>query len=1192
MTKSLFPWRLGSAAALSTHRSIGHGRTDMKKKIVSRAGIALLVSALITGCGGNGTSDGGAITPPPTSQTVAQVIVTPSSILLQPGGTTQLAARAVDASGATVSDAVITWTASSNVVTLGSDGKVVAGNSVDSAVVTASVGGVSSAPVTALVASLNAGTQVISDSQVVSDPALVDQTQEPGVGSQLKMTLSGSTAPAVGTVIVGSGEKPISGKVVSTTPNGANTDLVFQVLPLGDVFSKLKLTQTYAKAELKQSFDVQPSQTIARTDGAREYVFTLDTPGPSPATIRRAARAIKSRTASAVANAGHPAETIGSASWNVGPFACSAKADLSAAISFRNMTPHVIDNMGPVSAAISLDQGKLSVNLSAKGSMKLIVDGEVHLSDKLTDSVSCDARLFKYFVPVPPVVAVVFVPVVPVVGLRANVSGTLTAGDVVIGIKSEVEQPLTVGMTIGTDGTFTNTSSLDANATTKFDWTLGATNPTDAVKFSGDAKAGLYVQASFTNAILELYAVFKPSYDPIKALIDAFGGFHATVALAAANEQVQDATVPAGYVLTALAEIKAGDAISSFASFLSSVLALENIVLPDLKFEPTLFSHPTGNARASLRRFQAGETVQFRVTLDPATVDPTILGNPVIGYNVKQVEIWRKTPGGQSEMLGMDVGVAGAAGSPGKNVFDVIWKADAAGTTTDATSGTGPANFYAIVVPNFGEDFSFRVGPALGWLGIAQLGGPHNQEGHRIAVDPDGNVIVATISGDPLASENRTSLGGAYEIQLFKLDPYGQLIWARNIDGPGDETVNGLALDAQGNIFISGRAVNSPLTPDNIGASGFSGWAASYSSSGNQLWLKQWQDGYYSTGEYIALGPNREVYVLGVTSQAAGDVGGDIFTYLCSDAETPANNANDCGDLTLRRLDPNTGGLIWSQMDARAGMQIARGLTVDSVGNVYTAALTGADTTTQNTGDSDADGFDDFQNRYREPSGGNWISHNGVGFAMWDSSGEVIWRSNIKNERQSTAGGFVYSDELSGGIIAAGGNLWAVVRSTGTFPDAPSMGGQDSALFQLNPQTGDTTFVRLFGSAGDDVLSLFGPTPSGGLLITGYTTGALFGPNAGGLDVLAISLGADGSQRWAQQFGGPGNDDGLAAAAAPDGSIYITGFTDGLMPATLSGLPSGTTLSRPGGGEDLFIAKMGPKTGAIQSIHPTAQATR
>jgi hypothetical protein len=78
-----------------------------------------------------------------------------------------------------------------------------------------------------------------------------------------------------------------------------------------------------------------------------------------------------------------------------------------------------------------------------------------------------------------------------------------------------------------------------------------------------------------------------------------------------------------------------------------------------------------------------------------------------------------------------------------------------------------------------------------------------------------------------------------------------------------------------------------------------------------------------------------------------------------------------------------------------------------------------------------------------------------------------------------------------------------------------------------------------------------------------------------------------GSERWGA-FGGPGNDLGIGAAASPDGSIYITGFTDGLIPASLSGFPVGTPLNLAAGGKDLFIAKLGAAMGTIQSIHPTA----
>jgi Bacterial Ig-like domain (group 2) len=1137
--------------------------------------IALLIAGL-SACGGHHAASGGSDTnspPPPPPATVAKVVVTPTAVLVQPGGTVQLSAQALDASGATVSGAAITWSASSSVVAVDANGKVTGGNSVDSATITASVGTVASVPVSALVATVTSGTQIISNDQVLSDPALVDTTQAPGVGSQFKTTLAGSNAPAVGSIIVGSGDKPISGRVVSSAPNGANTDVVFEVVALDEVFSQLKFDQTYNFNQLTPQFDVQPSGQTANTDGTTTYQFALDTPDPAAASVHRQSRAKAGRTKGA-----HPALELGSFKWKIGPFSCSADADLSPAVSFRNVGTNITPNFGPVKASINLTGTGLQADISTSGTLGLALDGEMHLSEKLTGKLSCDAELFKYIVPVPPVVAVVFVPVVPVLGVRASASGTLKDGDVVIGLKSSVIEPMTIGMSLSPSGVFTNVSTLGDSPTTDFKWTLNPEGPSTNLQFQGDAKAGVYANVAFTNGFLVAYTIYDGSFNPIRTLIDGFAGLHATVGLAGVNPQIQDETLQTGYKLTVLAELQAGSDVSTFVGFLSKILKISSITLPDLKFEPSLFSSPQGQARTSLRRFSVGDTVQFTVNLDADSVDP-----PIVGYNVKQVEIWRKKPGGTSEMIGMDAGAPGTAGAAGKKDFTILWKADVTDVTANSDVQTAPANYYAVVVPNFGEEFEFKVGPALGWLGVRQLGGPNNQEGHRVATDSAGNVIIAAISGDPLVSENRSAVGGASEVQIFKMTPYGGIIWARNIDGAGDENVTGITIDARDNIFIAGRAVDSSLNGLPT-AGGFSGWAASYSADGTQRWLQQWQDAYYSTAEFIALGPNRELYVLGSTSTAAGYVGGTAFSYECTDIESATN---DCGDLTLRRLDPDSGALLWSQTDVRYGLQIARGLTVDAAGNIYTSATTGVDTVTQANGYQGQDGEEDFEANWLDIASG-YVAHWGVAFQMWNSDGSVGWRKSFKNPSQATATGKVYSDEFSGGIVATSAGLFAIMNTTGQFGDTPNLGGQDSALFSLDAGSGEATYLLPFASEGTDSALLYGPTrSSGGMLVAGLTTGYMFAPNAGGYDAFVASLSPAGSLIWARQFGGPGNDQGVGATAAPDGSVYLTGFTDGLMPATLSGLPFGISLNLQGGGEDFFVAKLSASLGLIQSLHPS-----
>jgi alpha-tubulin suppressor-like RCC1 family protein/uncharacterized protein YjdB len=84
--------------------------------------VALLVTSLIVGCGGDGSSPS---TPTPTVIPVATVVLDRSTAALIPGATLQLIATTRDAAGATLSGRAVTWQSSAgSVATVGADGLV------------------------------------------------------------------------------------------------------------------------------------------------------------------------------------------------------------------------------------------------------------------------------------------------------------------------------------------------------------------------------------------------------------------------------------------------------------------------------------------------------------------------------------------------------------------------------------------------------------------------------------------------------------------------------------------------------------------------------------------------------------------------------------------------------------------------------------------------------------------------------------------------------------------------------------------------------------------------------------------------------------------------------------------------------------------------------------------------------------
>ena len=69
--------------------------------------------------------------------------------------------------------------------------------------------------------------------------------------------------------------------------------------------------------------------------------------------------------------------------------------------------------------------------------------------------------------------------------------------------------------------------------------------------------------------------------------------------------------------------------------------------------------------------------------------------------------------------------------------------------------------------------------------------------------------------------------------------------------------------------------------------------------------------------------------------------------------------------------------------------------------------------------------------------------------------------------------------------------------------------------------------------------------PNGDVVLAAITEGSLDGQNQGQRDVYLARYSPDGQLRWSRQTGGPQNDSPLGVSVAPDGSIYVGGFTEG-----------------------------------------------
>ncbi len=91
------------------------------------------------------------------------------------------------------------------------------------------------------------------------------------------------------------------------------------------------------------------------------------------------------------------------------------------------------------------------------------------------------------------------------------------------------------------------------------------------------------------------------------------------------------------------------------------------------------------------------------------------------------------------------------------------------------------------------------------WAKVAAGGGL--SEGNGIGVDGAGDVIVAgTASADAsLFGSLTVGSNGRDDLFVAKLGPGGSWVWARKFGTSGDDQGHGLAVDAQGSIYVAGR---------------------------------------------------------------------------------------------------------------------------------------------------------------------------------------------------------------------------------------------------------------------------------------------------------------------------------------------------------------------------------------------------
>ena len=170
-------------------------------------------------------------------------------------------------------------------------------------------------------------------------------------------------------------------------------------------------------------------------------------------------------------------------------------------------------------------------------------------------------------------------------------------------------------------------------------------------------------------------------------------------------------------------------------------------------------------------------------------------------YDTNGLLQWAKRAGGATGNNGAGIGV------------DAVGNCYVTGSFTGtSTFGPGEANETSLVGPSGGNDeiFVAKFGPdgALIWVRPGQGQGAHDR-GNGIAVDAAGNCYttgtyqtVAPFGGQ--LNPTQLTLGGQDDVFVAKHDTNGNLLWVKMAVGSGSQFALGIAIDPEGNSYITG----------------------------------------------------------------------------------------------------------------------------------------------------------------------------------------------------------------------------------------------------------------------------------------------------------------------------------------------------------------------------------------------------
>ncbi len=400
--------------------------------------------------------------------------------------------------------------------------------------------------------------------------------------------------------------------------------------------------------------------------------------------------------------------------------------------------------------------------------------------------------------------------------------------------------------------------------------------------------------------------------------------------------------------------------------------------------------------------------------------------------------------------------------------------------------------------------------------------------------------------------------GAPFDIFVAKFNSAGALLYSTYLGGSGDEQAYALAVDAQGNAYLTGytTSTNFPVTrgayqgalPGSSNA-----FVAKLNPAGTALLYASYLGGSGNdVGNGIAVDSSGDMFITGSTSSANFPVSTGAYrgAYSGGSSEAFVTAFNSAGS-----------GLLYSTYLGGSTLDLAYAIVLDAKGDAYVAGAT------QSV---------DFPNAPGLIQAAENGSYDAFVTALNPSGTALIY---------STLLGGALDDYAFGIAVDSSGNAYVTGQTDSTnFPATPgalqpvTAGGLDAFVAKINPSGTALVYSTYLGGSGDDVALPIAVDMGGNAYITGNTTSPNFPVTAdaaqsgalGAFATFIAVLNSDASGLWYGTYlGGSASQTGWGITLSPTQEFVAVGYTASSdFPATASASQSALA-----GPTDAFVAQ-------------------